>query len=386
VQKGISRRAILRCDGRSLLVNLIHNYIYREIALLTAAIVGVLTFMFEAVDLFRMIQKILYTDLSIWVTVKIALLLVPTMLTFTVPAGLLAAVLIIFGRMSSDRELLAVKASGIGLAPIVAPVIIIAAFCSLLEFYLVASVEPKCREETSDMMHDIVTSNPQALFTPQIVLDKIPGLRIYFEKKINNQMHHVFIWQLDDAGNLINSIRADRADVTVDIEHQVLLITLYDERGERYPDLRNITKMEPGETAGQGQLSISLNSFYEKAHKQLSWMTLPEISQVIEAMQGGQTGELATPYLTEFQARISFALACLTFVIVGLPLAIQTQRRETSIGLMIALCIVLMYWLLVVLGRALRTHTGFYPELIAWTPNIIFQGVGFWLFSRANMK
>ncbi len=367
-------------------MTLIHNYIYREIALLTAAIVGVLTFLFEAVDLFRMIQKILYTDLSIWITVKIALLLVPTMLTFTVPAGLLAAVLIVFGRMSSDRELLAVKASGIGLAPIVAPVIIIAAFCSLLEFYLVASVEPKCREETSDMMHDIVTSNPQALFTPQIVLDKIPGLRIYFEQKINNQMHHVFIWQLDEQGNLINSIRADRADVTVDIEHQVLLITLYDERGERYPDLRDISKMEPGETAGQGQLSIALNSFYEKAHKQLSWMTLPEISSVIEAMQGGQTGELATPYLTEFQARISFALACLTFVIVGMPLAIQTQRRETSIGLMIALGIVLVYWLLVVLGRALRTHTGFYPELIAWTPNIIFQAVGFWLFSRANLK
>ena len=367
-------------------VTLIHHYIYREILWLTAAIVGVLTFMFEAVDLFRMIQKIMYTDLSIWITVKIALLLVPTMLTFTVPAGLLAAVLIVFGRMSSDRELLAVKASGIGLAPIVAPVILIATFCSLLEFYLLAKVEPKCREETSDMMHDIVTSNPQALFTPQIVVDKIPGLRIYFEQKINNQMHHVFIWQLDEQGHLINSIRADRADVTVDIEHQVLLITLYDERGERYPDLRDISKMEPGETAGQGQLSISLNSFYEKAHKQLSWMTLPEISEVIEAMQGGQTGELATPYLTEFQARISFALACLTFVIVGMPLAIQTQRRETSIGLMIALAIVLMYWLLVVLGRALRTHTGFYPELIAWTPNIVFQGVGFWLFSKANLK
>ena len=150
--------------------------------------------------------------------------------------------------------------------------------------------------------------------------------------------------------------------------------------------MHDLTKVEPGVSALQGSLSISLASFYEKAHKQLSWMTLPEISQVIEAMQGGQTGELATPYLTEFQARISFALACLTFVIVGMPLAIQTQRRETSIGLMIALGIVLMYWLLVVLGRALRTHTGFYPELIAWTPNIIFQGVGFWLFSRANLK
>ena len=367
-------------------MTLIHNYIYREIALLTAAIVGVLTFMFEAVDLFRMIQKIMYTDLSMWITVKIALLLIPTMLTFTVPAGLLAAVLIVFGRMSSDREFLAVKASGIGLAPIVAPVIIIATLCSLFELYLVSSVEPKCREETSDMLHDIVTSNPQALFTPQIVLDKIPGLRIYFKEKVGNELEDVKIWQLDEQQQVINSLRADRAAVTVDMEHQVLLITLYNERGERYPDVHDLTKMEPGETAQQGSLSVSLNSFYEKARKQLAWMTLPEISEVIEAMQGAPTGELATPYLTEFQARISFALACLTFVIVGMPLAIQTQRRETSIGVLLTIGIVMVYWLLVVLGRALRNHTGFYPELIAWTPNVIFQGVGFWLFSRANAK
>lgn len=367
-------------------MTLIHNYIYREIILLMAAVVGVLTFMFEAVDLFRKIQVIMYTDFPLWITVKLALLAIPTLLTFTVPTGLLAAVLIVFGRMSSDRELLAVKASGIGLAPIVAPVIIIASLCSLLELWLVSSVEPKCREETSDMLHEIVTSNPQALFTPQIVLDKIPGLRMYFDKKVDDRLEHVFIWRFDDQRNLVNSLRADHAVVSVDIEHQVLLITLYNERGERFPDIHDVTRAVPDASALQGALSISLNSFYEKTRRSLSFMTLPEISQVIEAMQGGQTGELATPYLTEFQARISFALACLTFVVIGMPMAIQTQRRETSIGVLLTIGIVMTYWLLVMLGRALRTHTGFYPELIAWTPNIVFQGVGVWLFSRANLK
>jgi lipopolysaccharide export system permease protein len=376
-----------RPSGRSLAaVTLIHNYIYRELLLLTAAIVGVLTFMFLAVDVFKMIQKILYTDLSMWLTVKFVLYLIPPTLTLTIPTSLLAAVLIIFGRMSSDRELLVIKASGIGLAPIVAPVIVIATLCSLLDFWLVASVQPVCNEDLSGMMHEIVTSNPQALFTPQIVLDKLPGIRIYFEKKNNNELEHVFIWQLDDQNHLISSLRADRADVALDIEHQVLLIKLFNERGERYPDVHDLTKVEPGVSALQGSLAISLSSFYEKAHKQLSWMTLPEIEQVIEAMQGAPTGELATPYLTEFQARISFALACLTFVIVGMPLAIQTQRRETSIGVLLTIGIVMVYWLLVTLGKALKTHTGLYPELITWTPNLIFQGIGFWLFYRANRK
>jgi lipopolysaccharide export system permease protein len=376
-----------RQSGRSpAAVTLIHNYIYRELLLLTAAIVGVLTFMFLAVDVFKLINKILYTDLSLWLTVKFVLYLIPPTLTLTIPTSLLAAVLIIFGRMSSDRELLAIKASGIGLAPIVAPVIIIATLGSLLDFWLVASVQPKCNEDLSGMMHEIVTSNPQALFTPQIVLDKLPGVRIYFDRKVNNELENIKIWQIDDQNHLVNSMRADHADVSLDMEHQVLLITLFNERGERYSDVNDLTKVEPGASASQLPYPISLSSFYEKAHKQLSWMTLPEIEQVIEAMQGAPTGELATPYLTEFQARISFALACLTFVIVGMPLAIQTQRRETSIGVLLTIGIVMVYWLLVTLGKALKTHTGLYPELITWTPNLIFQAVGFWLFYRANRK
>jgi lipopolysaccharide export system permease protein len=170
------------------------------------------------------------------------------------------------------------------------------------------------------------------------------------------------------------------------MEHQVLLITLFNERSEQFPDPNDVSKVQPGFTSEQGSLAVSLNSFYEKVQRRLSWMTLPEIEQVIEAMQGAPTGELATPYLTEFQARISFAVACFTFVVVGLPLAIQTQRRETSIGVALTLVIVMVYWLLVTLGRALKAQAGLYPELIIWAPNFIFQAVGFWLFYRVNRK
>ena len=367
-------------------MTIVHNYIYREVLLLAAAVIGVLTFLFVALELFKVIELIMYTDLSMWVTVKYVLLLIPFTLTLTIPIGLLAAVLIVFGRMSSDRELLALKASGIGLAPIVAPVIIIGALCSLLNFWLVASVVPKCREETNGMKHEIVTSNPQALFTPEMVLDKIPGVRFYFDKKVGNELQHVSIWRLDGRNQVYQSLRADSATVTLDMEHQVLLINLINERGEQYPDPHDVTKVQPGMSSEQGSLPIPLNSFYEKVQRKLAWMTLPEIEQVIEAMQGAPTGELATPYLTEFQARISFAVGCLTFVIVGLPLAIQTQRKETSVGVLLTLGIVMIYWLLVTLGRALKAQAGLYPELIIWAPNIIFQAVGFWLFYRVNRK
>lgn len=367
-------------------VTLIHNYLYKEIILLTAAIISVLTFLLVAVELFKVVQMILYTDLPFWITAKMMLLLVPFVLTLTIPTGLLAAVMIVFGRMSSDRELLALKAAGIGLAPIVAPVIVIAVIFMLLNFWLVASVNPECRKEYNGLKHDIVTNNPLALFTPEVVVDKIPGWRIYFAKKEGRELQDVILWHFDSDNKLQSSMRADRARIDLDLEHTQLVMTLFNERDEQYPSDGDITKVQPGTRAEQLPVAVSLNSFYEKVQHKLAWMTLPEIQEVIYSMQTAPTGEEATPYLTELQARVAFSISCLTFVIVGIPLAIQTQRKETSFGTLIAITIVALYMLLDAVGKALKAKAGLYPELIIWTPNILFQAVGFWLFYRANRK
>jgi len=368
-------------------VTLIYNYIFKEILLLTAAIIGVLTFLIVSVKLFQVVEMIMYTDLPMWITAQLVLLAIPLTLTITIPAGLLAGVMIVFGRMSSDRELLALKASGIGLAPIVAPVIIMAFFLSAIDFWLIATVVPECQKESSEMKHKIVTNNPLALFSPEVVLDKVPGWKIYFAKKEGSQLDDVILWRLEDGTNrLTSSIRADHATIDLDLEHQQLVMKLLNGRQEEYPHDGDAMKVHPGGHGEQMAETVSLNSFYEKVQRKLAWMTLPELEDIIYAMQSAPSGEQASPYLTEFQARFSFAITTFTFIIVGIPLAIQTQRRETSFGILITFAIVVLYWVMGQVAHALKAHAGLYPELIIWTPNILFQAVGFYLFYRANRK
>jgi lipopolysaccharide export system permease protein len=367
-------------------VTLIHNYLYKEIILLTAAIIGVLTFLLVAVSMFKVLQTLMYTDLPMWLAAKLMFLGIPLTLTLTIPAGLLAAVMIVFGRMSSDRELLALKASGIGLAPIVAPVIVLAMGLSVLDYWLVAYVVPECQKEFNGMKHEIVTNNPMALLNPEEVVDKIPGWKIVFASKEGTQLDDIFLWRLDDFNHLTTSIRASHARVDLDLEHQQLVMTLLNGKEEVYPHDEDAMKVNIGGHGEQMVEAVSLNSFYEKVQRHLAWMTLPEIEDVIIAMQTAPTGEQASPYLTELQARISFSLTTFTFIVVGIPLAIQTQRRETSFGIIVTFAIVLLYYVLGAIGRGLKAHAGLYPELIIWTPNILFQAVGFYLFYRANRK
>ena len=368
-------------------MTLIYNYLYKEIILLTAAIIGVLTFLLVAVSMFKVLQTLMYTDLPMWLAAKLMFLGIPLTLTLTIPAGLLAAVMIIFGRMSSDRELLALKASGIGLAPVVTPVIFLAIGLSVLDYWLVAYVVPECQKEFNGMKHEIVTNNPMALLNPEEVVDKIPGWRIYFAKKEGTTLDDVILWRLEDGTNrLTSSIRARRATIDLDLEHQQLVMKLLNGREEEYPHDGDAMKVHPGGHGEQMVEAVSLNSFYEKVQRKLAWMTLPEIEEIIYSMQSAPTGEPASPYLTELQARISFSITTFTFIVIGIPLAIQTQRRETSFGIVITFLIVLLYYVLGAVGRGLKAHAGMYPELIIWTPNVLFQAVGFYLFYRANRK
>ncbi len=367
-------------------MNLIHNYIYREVLLLTAAIVGVLTFLLVAVGLFRTLSSLMYTDLPLVLAAKLMFLGVPLILTLTIPAGLLAAVMIVFGRMSSDRELVVLKAAGIGLAPIVAPVIILAMALSLVDYMLVAYTVPECQKQLNSMKHEIVTKNPMALLSPEEIVDKIPGWKILFESKQGNELDDVQLWQMDEAGHLSAALRASRAVVDLDLEHQQLVITLVSGKEENFPSDGDVTKVHAGVHGDQIPITVSLNTFYDKLQRKLAWMTLPDIWDIIYSMQTNPTGEQASPYLTELQARISFSITTFTFIVVGLPLAIQTQRRETSFGVIATGVIVLVYYVLGQIGHALKAHAGLYPELIIWAPNLLFQTVGFYLFYLANRK
>lgn len=369
-------------------MTLIHNYIYREIVLLTISIIGVLTFLLMAVSMFKVVQTLMYTDLSMYLAGKLMFLGMPLTLTLTIPAGLLAAVMIVFGRMSSDRELLALKASGIGLAPIVAPVIVLAVGLSVLDYWLVAYVVPRCQKEFNNMKHEIVTNNPMALLNAEEVVDKIPGWRIVFSKKDGRTLSDIQLWRLEEGTNrLMSAIRADQATIDLDLEHQQLVMKLLNGREEEYPHDGDATKVHIGVHGEQMVEAVSLNSFYDKVQKKLAWMTLPDIWDVIYTMQSAPDAtQSASPYLTELQARISFSITAFTFIVIGIPLAIQTQRRETSIGVVITFVVVLLYYVLGAVGRGLKGHAGVYPELIIWTPTFLFQALGFYLFYRVNRK
>jgi len=91
-----------------------------------------------------------------------------------------------------------------------------------------------------------------------------------------------------------------------------------------------------------------------------------------------------TRLVVEANRRVSVAIGCFTFMLIGIPLGVKSHRKETSIGMVMSLGIVFVYYIFIVVAKALADYPDLHPNLILWLPMLGLQFLGIHLIRRSS--
>ena len=310
----------------------------------------------------------------------------PFSLTFTIPWGFLTAVLLVFGRMSAENEFTAFRASGVSLPRASFPVWVFGVVLTAICLWINLDVAPRAHAEMKNAIVKIATSNPLALFGSDRVIEEFPERKIYVEESDGDKLRNIHIYQLDKEGALksitfaregslsLDDVKVDLPSGGTEIEKRIILRVFnarYEQRDEKHPD--DISRFRPGITIQEGEFDISLRELYEKKQKTMGVGTMA-MAELLETEK--PEGKV------ELNKRLSNALATLAFALLGIPLAVTAQRKETSVGFAISLVIGLAYYLFFFLADMARSRPKWHPELLVWLPNVLFLLLGAVRFRR----
>jgi lipopolysaccharide export system permease protein len=367
-------------------MKIIDRYVSAGVLFTTIFGVVVLSLVLVLGNIFKeLLDLLINRDVPLTSVLAFMLYVLPFSLTFTIPWGFLTALLLIFGRLSADNELIALRCSGVSIQRIAAPVFLVACGLSLICLVINVEIAPRAEQQMMQAIFKMATSRPASLFQTDEIITDFPDRRIYIgSKREDGTLENVTLVEMDERSNPMRIILAKEGELTFDEEGQQLLLRLFEahfeQRDEDEPN--NHLKMQRGIVMQEGVFPISLESLYAEhtRGKRISAHTLPELLDRLNDSALDAGDHLRTK--VEIGRRFSTSLACVAFALIAIPLGVTAHRRETSVGFALSLIIAFTYFFFIIMAETFSTDPRFFPALLIWLPNVIFIGLGSWMFQR----
>ncbi|MBV9673610.1 MAG: LptF/LptG family permease, partial [Verrucomicrobia bacterium] len=320
-------------------MKIIDRYLGSQLLTTLSWAVGLLTMILVLGNVLRdLINLLLSRQLPISYILSFIGYLLPFSLTYSIPWGVLVAVLLVFGKLSSDNELVALRANGIGMLRICSPVLYLALALTGVCLWINLYVAPIAQVKLKSALFDLASHDPLALFGSDEVIDQFPNRKIYVGKKEGSVLRDLFIFEMNSQYLPMRIINASKGTLEVDKENQQVLLRVFDaryeERDETAPE--DLKKLRHGITMREGVFPISLEELIRKARSNQRPNELT-LDQLHVALSQTNDKEDDAAFRTEVSKRFSNAMAVCTFALIGVPLAITAQRRETSVGIALSL-------------------------------------------------
>ncbi|MBU1999347.1 MAG: LptF/LptG family permease, partial [Candidatus Omnitrophica bacterium] len=155
----------------------------------------VLTFAMILGNLVKIAELVIDKGVDILTVGKLFLLMIPSLLTYTLPTAVLLAVLLSLGRLSSDNEITTIKASGINITKLIIPLLILGIILSLILVLFNDRVIPYAHFATRKTLFEVGVKNPAAALEPGVFINSFERYILFIYSIEQNKLINVRIYE-----------------------------------------------------------------------------------------------------------------------------------------------------------------------------------------------
>ena len=318
----------------------------------------------------------------------------PFSLIFAIPMSVLTAAYLVFSRMSADREIIAMKASGISLWQAIQPPVMIATLLCVLCVYINCTLAPQSHLARRILVGGLGTETPLTLLDEGRWINDIPNVKVYILHKDGNKLSNIYLTQFGEKGirrqiqaldGTVDPDPANPAFVTINL-HKVR-ISDYDE-----DDPANPAKIKHL-TAEHYPMPVDMSALIGKGQivKKRADLTMMELVGALrygqEIQMDASVENVAVHRMSlqvEVSTRLALSFACYAFVLLGAALGVKIHRKESTVGLALILILVLAFFSFIALADSLVSRPEWRPDLIVWIPFLVAETIGFVFIYRAH--
>jgi lipopolysaccharide export system permease protein len=358
-------------------VHTINRYIFREITVPFRLGLALFTLVLLVARILKLVEMVVNRGVPLVDVLRLFSYILPAFLEVTVPMALLLAVLVAFGRLSSDSEITALKTSGVSLYQLLRPVAVFAAVVYVLALAISVYARPWGNALLRNSLYEIAKTRASAGIKEKVFVDEFPGLVIYVDR-------------IEPPGNTLRGVLiADNRDTS--------------QRNTVFAKAGFLVPNEPQHTLTLRLLEGSVHAFYDKDKSyHRTDFTMYDISLDLNTTlaklkpRDRDPSELPTRELraliarkqalaeqVELQRRFSIPFACLGFAAIAIPLGVRPSLAVRSRGFMVSLALIFFYYVFLSLGENLGTRGTLPAWLALWLPNIFLGVLAVTVFVRA---
>jgi LPS export ABC transporter permease LptG/LPS export ABC transporter permease LptF len=355
------------------MLKILDRYLIREMLLPLFLGLVLFTFILEIPPILQEGEQLIARGVAWSVVVRVLLTLLPQALAVTIPMAVLIGILIGLGRISADREYVAIQACGISLYRLLRPIGLLAVTGTLATLYVMIVALPNANQSFREITFNAVAARVASAVKPRTFFEELPNHVLYVrDVRPDGSWREVF---------LADSSRPDRTTVylakagrlLIDREHHLVQILL--EHGTWHAT--RVDKPEVYEGTAFETIALRLDPqtvFPRPPSKGVPEMTIAELRRSIAA--AAAAGQPPYGQIFMIQQKFSIPAACLVLAIVGLALGASARKDGKLASFVLGFCVIFVYYVLLWTARAVAIGSGILPALAPWVPNIVLGAAG----------